>query len=90
MHIGEKHGGECELWYFGITSRNSGGYTLVGIVERNNLKIMNIFFRKHSNREGTCQIRKGVMKYEMVLMGNGLNVQNIQRQGKAKRLRPAK
>lgn len=90
MHIREKHGGECELWYFGISSRNSGCYTLVEIVERNNLKIMNIFFRKPRNRKETWQIPKGVVKYEIALMGNPKYVQDIQRQGQAKRLGPAK
>ena len=69
--VGTKKPGEAVIGNFGVDSRNSRGDLLVEFAARNNLKIMNTFFKKRASRKWTWRGPNGEVKNEIDFILSG-------------------
>ncbi|XP_075722813.1 uncharacterized protein LOC119178011 [Rhipicephalus microplus] len=63
--VGKKQAGDQAVGDYGIGTRNARGELLVEFAERNNLRILNTFYRKRENRKWTWRSPNGENKNEI-------------------------
>uniref|UniRef100_A0A131YWK0 Exo endo phos n=1 Tax=Rhipicephalus appendiculatus TaxID=34631 RepID=A0A131YWK0_RHIAP len=63
--VGKKQAGDHAVGEYGIGSRNARGELLVEFAERNNLRILNTFYRKRATRKWTWRSPNGETKNEI-------------------------
>ncbi|XP_075742286.1 uncharacterized protein LOC142796007, partial [Rhipicephalus microplus] len=82
--VGKKHAEHQEVGDYGIGTRNDKGELLQEFTERNNLRILNTFYRKRERCKWTVRSLNGESKNEVdfILSAHPGIVQNVELLGK--------